>query len=294
MKKIFCPICQSKINTKFTSVYKNISQTQTSIFDKKKIHRCFKCSFSFAYPFIKESELKYYYKNSYNFIVDNINLNQNKYYCPDRLTSLILLTRMFIKFSKSDHIIDIGCDHGDSFYVIKKIIGNLNFTAVEPNKKCHNSLKKLGVKRIISNLYNKNNFPKLNSRYKLAILSNVIEHLNASKIKSFLLLVRKIIQENGYILIEVPFEDVLNNKEKQYEHSPHLSFFELESLKKILKNAGYKILYANQAGEIRNDWLNNYKKFLIKQEKKGGGGGGEGRVGLFVRQSFLKSLCHVH
>lgn len=285
-KLLNCPICNNKINTKFFSLYKNISQTQTSIFDKKYIHRCFKCKFSFAYPFIKERDLNYYYKNSYNFMPDNINKNHNKYYYPDRLISLILLTKMFIRFSKSDHIIDIGCDYGDSFYVIKKIIGNLNFTAVEPNKKCHNNLKKLSVKFIINNLYNKNNFPKLNSRYKLAILSNVIEHLNASKIKRFLLHVKKVIKKSGYILIEVPFEDVLYNKKKQHEHSPHLSFFNLESLKKILKTAGFKILYANYAGEIRDDWFNSFQKFLIKQSGYGGGG-------VFLEHLFFsRSLFH--
>ena len=93
-------------------------------------------------------------------------------------------------------------------------------------------------------------------KYKLVIASHVMEHFNASKIKPILLNLKKIITKNGYLLIEVPFDDILNKQNNLFEHTPHLCFFSIKSLTSFLLDCGYKIIYANHFGKERDKWWN--------------------------------------
>jgi hypothetical protein len=198
---------------------------------------------------------------------NDINKNLYKYYYPSRIISLIVLAKFFINFLPNDSIIDIGCDYGDSFYVINKIISKIKFTAAESNKKTYASLKRLGVTKIVKNLQSRS---IKNKKYKLIIASHIIEHLNGLDVKSFLLNTKKIIENKGYLLIEVPFDDLLQNKNKPIDHSPHLSFFSIESLRNVMKHAGYKIIYCNYIGQNRDKWWDDAKNNYVNGLYKGG------------------------
>jgi SAM-dependent methyltransferase len=262
-----CPLCNKKIIYKNRIVYKNIQYPQIAFFNELKIHRCKNCSFSFAYPFIPSDKLEFFYKNGSYFLHDDINKNLYKYYYPSRIISLIVLAKFFINFLPNDSILDIGCDYGDSFYVISKIISKLKFTAVEPNKKTYANLNRLGVTKIVKKLQSRS---IVNKKYKLIIASHVIEHLNGSDVKPFLLNLKKITEKKGYLLIEVPFDDLLLNENKTFDHPTHLSFFSIESLRNVLKTAGYKINYCNYIGQNRDKWWDDAQNNYVNGLYRGG------------------------
>ena len=74
------------------------------------------------------------------------------------------------------------------------------------------------------------------------------------------------IEHEGILLIEVPFDDLLENPQNRYDDIPHLSFFSIASLELILKRNGFSILFSNYAGQRRNDWFNKYSA-VVKKEK---------------------------
>ena len=267
LDEILCPICNQKINYSNCVAYKNVQYPQIDFFNKLKIHRCKKCTFSFAYPFVSSDKLESFYKNGSYFLHDDINKNLYKYYYPSRIISLIILAKLFINFLPNSRILDIGCDYGDSFYVINKIISKLKFTAVELNKKTYKNLLRLGVTKIVKNLSTKQ---IVNKKYKLIIASHVIEHLNGSDVRSFLLNIKKINEKKGYLLIEVPFDDLLQNEDKSFDHPTHLSFFSIQSLRRVLKDTGYKIIYCNYIGQNRDEWWVDAQNLYVNGLYAGG------------------------
>ena len=94
------------------------------------------------------------------------------------------------------------------------------------------------------NIYLKQNFLEDNQKYDIIILSHVIEHFKEPK--EILLKIKSMLNENGFIYIEVPNSPLKNQCPYEtfikYLTSPHTVNFNIDNLKTFIENGGFKII----------------------------------------------------
>jgi hypothetical protein len=57
-----------------------------------------------------------------------------------------------------------------------------------------------------------------------------------------------VLSEDGILIIEIPHENHLDKLYKPTNHTPHLSFFTIESLKKLILKTKFELCYINTLG----------------------------------------------
>lgn len=161
-------------------------------------------------------------------------INEEKY----KLSQLKIINQFLTKElkKKKRKILDFGCGYG---WLLK----NLNKKywdkfGIEINKNAREVAKKNGIKtsKFI------NNFKK---KLDVAMLIHVIEHL--SNPVNILKKIVKLIKKNGYLIIETPDFDSgmarkYNLKFRLLHDKTHISLFSTESLIRLVRDLGLKIL----------------------------------------------------
>ena len=132
-------------------------------------------------------------------------------------------------------ILEIGSGHGEAIYNFDKI--GYNVTGIEPdktnvsfiNKKLTNSICMIGKAENIS----------FDKKFDIIWLNHVFEHL--SKPIEFLKRIDNVLNKHGFIFIEVPSVEKVNDSRK-FNSAPHAYNYSKKSLIDISKNANYKII----------------------------------------------------
>jgi 2-polyprenyl-3-methyl-5-hydroxy-6-metoxy-1,4-benzoquinol methylase len=132
-------------------------------------------------------------------------------------------------------ILEIGSGHGEAIYNFDKI--GYNVTGIEPdktnvsfiNKKLTNSICMIGKAETIS----------FDKKFDIIWLNHVFEHL--SKPIEFLKKIERVLDQNGFIFIEVPSVERVNDWRK-FNSAPHAYNYSKQSLINISKKANYKII----------------------------------------------------
>jgi 2-polyprenyl-3-methyl-5-hydroxy-6-metoxy-1,4-benzoquinol methylase len=132
-------------------------------------------------------------------------------------------------------ILEIGSGHGEAIYNFDKI--GYNVTGIEPdktnvsfiNKKLTNSICMIGKAENIS----------FDKKFDIIWLNHVFEHL--SKPIEFLNKIESVLDQHGFIFIEVPSVERVNDWRK-FNSAPHAYNYSKQSLINISKKANYKII----------------------------------------------------
>ena len=152
----------------------------------------------------------------------------------------IRLWRSQIKYCKeilntNKTILEIGSGHGEAIYNFDKI--GYNVTGIEPdktnvsfiNKKLTNSICMIGKAETIS----------FDKKFDIIWLNHVFEHL--SKPIEFLNKIESVLDQHGFIFIEVPSVERANDWRK-FNSTPHAYNYSKQSLINISKKANYTII----------------------------------------------------
>jgi 2-polyprenyl-3-methyl-5-hydroxy-6-metoxy-1,4-benzoquinol methylase len=152
----------------------------------------------------------------------------------------IRLWRSQIKYCKeilntNKTILEIGSGHGEAIYNFDKI--GYTVTGIEPdktnvsfiNKKLTNSICMVGKAETIS----------FDKKFDIIWLNHVFEHL--SKPIEFLNKIESVLDQHGFIFIEVPSVEKTNDWRK-FNSAPHAYNYSKQSLINISKKSNYTII----------------------------------------------------
>jgi len=233
-----------------------------------KVYKCISCGHVQLLPRPKaEEEKRFYDENRQDRAIRkeiNLeNLEANSSYDNKRRADFIAR-----KFSRNSKILDIGCGYG---FFLKEMAGRgYRISGVEVSRE-RRELAKTVTDCIIFDI----NFAETSNagigKFDIATLFHVLEHTVEPIV--FCRNIRNVLKEKGCLILEVP-----NVEELMLETSPdynefywnraHLNYFNRESLKNVLKKAGYRkveTLYIQRYGvENLCSWLMTGKPQIEK------------------------------
>ena len=203
--------------------------------------RCTQCSMVYASPMPSDEVLTAY--NASYFVTAHGGLNTNP--VATAFFSGIAWIRIghiekYIRQYKADvkKILEIGPGTGYFAGNWLKIHKDNQYSAIETDISCHDSLKQLGVK-----VTGMDEIKKSGAWFDMIVLSHVVEHV--SRPKEFLSAMSECVESGGVIFIEVPCRDW----EHKPEDEPHLLFFEKKSMMELLTSLGFKNIQLSYHGQ---------------------------------------------
>lgn len=222
MKKKRCPLC------------KNIRFVPYLLVNDFNIVRCENCKFIFVLNVPNQKELdKFYEKKDYE---DPI--SAEKIIRKDAIRSLEVIK----KFTDSKEIFDVGCGRG--YFLDEAVKGKWIVSGIDYSSRAINYAKKvlrLNVKQ--GDVLHTD----IKIKYQVISLNQVIEHF--SNPKKLVSSCKKILQNKGIIYIATPNIESLSSKlyKKDFDYMippEHLSYFSEETLRYLLQESGFNILYS--------------------------------------------------
>lgn len=164
-------------------------------------------------------------------------------------------------------VLDIGCGTGELGRSLKKrgcyVIG------IELNSKIV-SLARANLDQVIEGDIEKIELPFEKGAFDCIILADILEHLIDPW--HLLLKLRYYLSENGFLICSIPnvrhysvIKDLILGKWEYEEEGlldkTHLRFFTLSSIKKMIEDSGYKILYYQR--QIKEGWKLRFLNLLF-------------------------------
>ena len=229
---MICKVCGS-------DKYNKIGEIKGIWKENKNVYQCEKC-FLYFIESPTDEEIYSLYKNEYHNSIKNkiFELAKSKMRYARCLNQF-----NFIKNSincDNKKVCEIGAFDGLLLNIFKnngcKVFGyELNDRAREYAKKKYN-------------IDLKPNFLEDNQKYDIIILSHVIEHFKEPK--EILLKIKSMLNDNGFIYIEVPNSPIINQSKNQcsyetlikYLTTTHTVNFNMDNLKSFAENCGLKII----------------------------------------------------
>ena len=229
---MICKVCGS-------DKYNKIGEIKGIWKENKNVYQCEKC-FLYFIESPTEEEIYLLYKNEYH------NSIKNKIF--EVAKSKMRYARCLNQFNFIKN--SINCDN-------KKICEIGAFDGLLLNIFKNNGCKVFGyelndrAREYAKNKYNidlKPNFLEDNQKYDIIILSHVIEHFKEPK--EILLKIKSMLNDNGFIYIEVPNSPIINQSKNQcsyetfikYLTTTHTVNFNMDNLKTFAENCGLKII----------------------------------------------------
>ena len=227
-----CKVCDS-------DKYNKIGEIKGIWKENKNVYQCEKC-FLYFIESPTDEEIYLLYKNEYHNSIKNKIFEVAK----SKMRYARCLNQFnFIKNSincDNKKVCEIGAFDGLLLNIFKnngcKVFGyELNDRAREYAKKKYN-------------IDLKPNFLEDNQKYDIIILSHVIEHFKEPK--EILLKIKSMLNDNGFIYIEVPNSPIINQSKNQcsygtlikYLTTTHTVNFNMDNLKAFAENCGLKII----------------------------------------------------
>ena len=252
-----CPLCNGANLRNYL-----ICQDYTVSNERFTIVRCSDCSFLFTNPRPdKEILPKYYRSNSYISHSDKTQNITDVLYKTARFFTLRKKLNLVNRLSNEKSILDFGCGTGYFLNTCKK--NGWSVYGYEPEKLAATHASKLTGEGIISDF---NQLYKINP-VNVITLWHVLEHV--PDLNDTVVLLKKKLQQSGTLVIAVP-----NHKSYDAQHygkywaaydvPRHLYHFSQDSMKKLLKIHGFKLI------EILPMKLDSYYVSLLSEKYKTG------------------------
>lgn len=244
-----CPLCDSAKISRYWAM------------PGYKLAKCQKCGFIWD-PFPPES-LETVYTKSY-FINDNpkggyanyfegMNINKKTFY--ERIK------RINKKISNKGRMLDVGSAFGDSLYEAK-LLGWKDLYGVELSDFAAAKAREKGLK-IKAGTLKSAKFPS--DYFDVVTLQDVIEHVKDpnSEIQE----IKRVLKPGGLVFIVTPdvegvWAKLLGKNWYHYKPGEHIMYFSQETLKKLLKNAGFKDIETRKTYHVMStEYIFNRLKF---------------------------------
>lgn len=225
---MICKVCES-------DKYNKIGEIKGIWKENKNIYQCEKC-FLYFIESPSDEEIYLLYKNEYHNSIKNKIFEFAK---SKMRYSRCLNQFNFIKANincDNKKVCEIGAFDGLLLNIFKN--NKCEVHGYELNDRAREYAKNK------YNIYLKQNFLEDNQKYDIIILSHVIEHFKEPK--EILLKIKSMLNENGFIYIEVPNSPLKNQCSYEtlikYLTSPHTVNFNMDNLKYFAENCGLKIV----------------------------------------------------
>lgn len=238
-KRTNCIICKSNHCELLTTGYDYEYKSCSNIF---RIVRCKTCRNIYLNPKPALSEFSKIYPDdyySYDFL--------NKKFSLAKIGKR-LIEKGYVKLyggliGSSGAILDVGCGDGRLLALLNKAGCNWELHGVDFNKKGN----KIAEEKGLNIHYGKFEDVKFQREsFDLVIMNEVLEHLYDPS--ESLTTVREILKFGGYLVIETPcinswdYRIFKNSYWGGYHIPRHINIFSRETIKSILKNAGFRVV----------------------------------------------------
>ena len=246
-----CAVCGSNFVSGIS--YRN---KWSELFNNKKILVCNTCGFGRIEPKIDSEIIIDFYKNIYRSKISPHHVDfskklSNQFFYRSKSISQLLLGRQYLQYKKKYNFLDIGAGLGKSFISAKEFFhGNVNIYAIEEDKAAKNYYQKNFKEVTISK-----SITDFKEFIDIVLMSHSLEHFDIDDMKQLFKDIHNSMNDKGIMIIEVPHADF---RDKDYEKNrpkdtPHLSFFSLESLRKLVESFDFEICFIDTAGPLLED-----------------------------------------
>ena len=246
-----CPSCTEITDTPILP-YINQEFESSGLFLDLRVVYCGSCGFGYCAPDIDDELLNHFYSDVYRedgspHVTNFQTLRKRRTHDLRSLTQLIL-AHQFVEFNDGDVFLDIGPGWGNSFFSAQEVLTTPRMYAIE---------FKNAAAKAYERLYNVETFTGINAltdlgiRPKLILASHSLEHLSLHGLTSLLSELAELICPNGVLVAEVPLVDLRVAAESRGNDAPHLLFFTMESMRQLLENAGFEILFLQSCSRRR-------------------------------------------
>jgi 2-polyprenyl-3-methyl-5-hydroxy-6-metoxy-1,4-benzoquinol methylase len=229
-----CPLCGC-IESKFADNYLFNVKYDKKYFGEPTIEVCAECNLGYVSPMPSSAKLQDYYTNIYRSSGRPHFENQKSPPMP-RYRHLGCMSNLssMVDLSKVSTILEIGAGWGEMGKLLLEYYPNINIYAVEPDKHCQSVLMKRGYKVVES-------FKDIKGCNAEVVISlHCLEHFSSPM--DFVDIYKPYISPNATILLEVPNCRFGEGYEQRTYDSPHLLFFNSESMDKFAELNNLKVV----------------------------------------------------
>jgi SAM-dependent methyltransferase len=152
--------------------------------------------------------------------------------------------------TQNPRILDVGAGYGHILHALGQLFPKATKSAVEFSGVCVEHLRSVGV-RVFSQPVEEL-LPRIEQKFDLVVLSHVLEHLSAPG--EVLRLIHASLAPRGVLYVEVPNippESLIRYPDHRWAprfEEPHISFFSLATLTRLLQSAGFERQFCDTAG----------------------------------------------
>ena len=229
---VLCPVCRSN-NIIYFRKYGDID-----FLTCKTLKKCNVCELIFANPLPSNEDLNSYYSSGlyYDKVGDPFNHEILEFSYKLSKTRLELINKK-IDNDWNKNVLDIGAGSAQIGKILLDKFPDSMYDAVEPDKAITNQWGSW-----VENHFD--SIDKVNNTYNLIILNQVLEHINNPI--EFLESLYRLIKNNGYLYIDVPYKDYLFKPSIE----PHLLFWNKKSISFALSKTGFQLAFCDTAGML--------------------------------------------
>jgi hypothetical protein len=273
-KTMRCICCGSDQLTEMT--YNNygyqLLKGDENIFNNLSIYNCHNCGFSFSYPLIDKDDLINFYNSNYsaeqmlhavsweNKFVYNKKRISPRYFCQ------LLLIGLFKNYETMHNILEIG-PGGIKGYQTFRMMGNkAKYYVFEEDSTKYDIINKQNI-NILTPSSDSFFIKEYENSFDLTLMSHSLEHFQYNKILSIIDDICSMTAIGGVLMIEVPSENYLID-ERDVNHSPHLCFFTIDSLRNLILKTKFDIIYIEECGPRKMNKAYSQQSSIVKDKLK--------------------------
>ena len=236
--------------------YRTITKYGADVFGKAWLYSCERCGLIQVLPRPDETILAQYYESDYrrggyhgSDVCNPTEFPKDNLFYFNRGFSIAECVTPHIK-KQNPRILDIGAGFGHILYALGQQFPSSTRLAIEFSEICADHLQSIGTEVYTEPV--EEVLPKLEGEFDLIVLSHVFEHL--LELRPILGLIRNSLVSGGILYIEVPnipVDSLLRYPDHKWAprfDEPHITFFSLPILQKILTNADFDVSFCNTAG----------------------------------------------
>jgi 2-polyprenyl-3-methyl-5-hydroxy-6-metoxy-1,4-benzoquinol methylase len=250
LKKSNCPLCSNSNNVL-------LSQYPGEFLSCNELHSCPNCELIFAFEQPSEKDLNNYYSNDFysKKITDPFKPSFLELGYRLSLTRLDLIKKNTSVLNQQSRVLDVGAGNASFGRALHSIRDDAIYDAVEVDSDVR--------ARYDSQINTHYKFlTEINrSDYDLISINNVLEHITDPA--GFIGLAYKLLKDQGYIFIEVPYRDNIYKSSLE----PHILFWTKNSLSFLLETTGFKMIFCDTAG-MSLEKAKSYFHFSSQYKKK--------------------------
>lgn len=238
---IKCPICDSSDKNKIELLSKNLKVLGNAFpSSDTTIVSCSQCGAVYIDTEANQSHFSSYYNSGYSKTISYVE-TFGKDVANEYFTNIYNSFKEYI--NKDSNILDMGAGRGE-FSQFLQTLGYDNIIAVEPSKDNYEHMVKNHLFTFLADSFTINQ--KTSLKFDLIILSHTLERI--LNFKDALLNLKKLLNPNGIIYIEVPDSqkyDKVNFPSYFFFTFEHIIHFTKSDFENVAKSYGFKLLQTN-------------------------------------------------